>query len=104
MVRVVLRPTIRWPGVIRLTATQKITWGATTTTLAVAVLLARFVSGLSPITHAHLRRSSHLSWGQEGTPDPAHSSSSEVLDPPRIQRTLRWASGRQPYARTRSHT
>src|SRR5690242_21679907 len=50
MVRVALRPTIRWPGVIRPTATQKITCGATTTTLALAVLLDRFVSGLSPIT------------------------------------------------------
>src|ERR1051326_8103580 len=39
IVSVVLRPAIRWPGVMRLTATQKITCGWTTTTLAVAVLL-----------------------------------------------------------------
>src|SRR5690242_18248861 len=35
---------------MRLTATQKITCGATTTTLALAVLLARVVSGRSPMT------------------------------------------------------
>src|SRR3954454_2556983 len=54
-VSVVLRPTISWPGVIRLTATQgggritSVIW-----TVAVAVLLARVVSGRLPDTKAVL--------------------------------------------------
>src|SRR3954471_858599 len=48
-VSVVLRPTISWPGVIRLTATQGgETNGAVIRTVAVAVLLATLVSGRSP--------------------------------------------------------
>ena len=53
MVTVVLRPTIRWPGVILLIAMQGATNGPTST-VAVAVLLVRFVSGLSPDTTAVL--------------------------------------------------
>src|SRR4051812_13008690 len=54
-VSVVLRPTIKWPGVIRLTATQGGgVNGAVISTVAVAVLLVRFASGLSPDTTAVL--------------------------------------------------
>src|SRR5438046_5675940 len=54
-VSVVLRPTISWPGVIRLTATQggvMISW--VISTVAVAVLLATLVSGRLPDTTAVL--------------------------------------------------
>src|SRR5438045_1174133 len=51
MVTVVLRPTISWPGVIFAILTQggvNVAW--VISTLAVAVLLVRLVSGLSPMT------------------------------------------------------
>src|SRR4051812_16086359 len=55
MVTVVLRPTISWPGVIFAILTQggvNVAW--VISTLAVAVLLVRLVSGLSPMTTAVL--------------------------------------------------
>src|SRR5947208_16138041 len=51
MVTVVLRPTISWPGVIFAILTQggvNVAW--VISTLAVAALLVRLVSGLSPMT------------------------------------------------------